>query len=474
MKKRFFFVLILALMLGSLAFAGGRREAGSGDSEVPTIIWWCIGSSPEDLAEACRIMSDYTQEKIGVRFEIRVAGWGDSAQRFNTIVNTGEYFDIMFTDIYEYARYVSLGAAADLTDLVPGTAPQLWSFIPPLVWQGAKIRDRIYSVPTYKDSSTTAYHVWDDRYVQKYNIDITKTSYADLDNYFRIIKAGEGQRFYPMPMARGSNNYIFTNYDSLAAGLLPMGVRLDDTSRRVINTLEQPEVMDMLRYHHRWYQDGIINPDANLVSEGVTQRSFYKEQAWPGAEPILQAAEGVEKYDIARIHGPFYSTDSIQGSLNIISANSRHKEAALKLLELANTDHTFRDMLAYGIEGRHFQYVSPNVVHKNSNDWNLMAYQQATFFVMSTTDDSDPDQWNQIRRLNDSAFPSVMLGFALDTAPIIDEITNCKTVWNRYYYDLNTGAVDPDVVVPQLIAELKANGFDKVMAEAQRQVDAFK
>jgi putative aldouronate transport system substrate-binding protein len=34
--------------------------------------------------------------------------------------------------------------------------------------------------------------------------------------------------------------------------------------------------------------------------------------------------------------------------------------------------------------------------------------------------------------------------------------------------------VDPDVAVPQALAELRANGFDQIIAEAQRQVDAWK
>jgi hypothetical protein len=35
-----------------------------------------------------------------------------------------------------------------------------------------------------------------------------------------------------------------------------------------------------------------------------------------------------------------------------------------------------------------------------------------------------------------------------------------------------TGAINPDVAVPEMLAELKRNGFDKIIAEAQRQVDA--
>lgn len=38
---------------------------------------------------------------------------------------------------------------------------------------------------------------------------------------------------------------------------------------------------------------------------------------------------------------------------------------------------------------------------------------------------------------------------------------------------LLTGTADPEVMVPQMMQELRAAGFDKIVAEAQSQVDAF-
>jgi putative aldouronate transport system substrate-binding protein len=78
-----------------------------------------------------------------------------------------------------------------------------------------------------------------------------------------------------------------------------------------------------------------------------------------------------------------------------------------------------------------------------------------------------------VRELNEAAVPSVMLGFMLDLEPIRNEAINCRTTWLKYFYDLNTGASDPETALPQLMAELKTAGIDKVLAEAQRQVDEY-
>jgi putative aldouronate transport system substrate-binding protein len=384
----------------------------------------------------------------------------------------------MFIDLTDYNNFVGLGAFADLTDMLPTTAPQLQRFIPAGLWDGVRVNGKIYAVPTYKDSSKTNFFVWDDTYVSRYNIDTTKVhTFAELDAAFRKIKAGEGQRFYPLQLSQGS---LFTiafsdNYDSMTIGLGPIGVGNNDSNRRVVSVLEQPDVMEKLRYLYSWYRDGIVNPDAPVLAEPPKQLPFFIGQGWPAAATIWQTNNGVAKYQLEKVFGPFYSTDTIQGSMNAISSNSRYKAEALKLIELVNTDHKLRDMLAYGIEGVNFSYVKPNVVRLLTLDqWNLARYQQGTFFQMSTIEGNPEDEWDQVRRQNEQAEQSVVNGFIFNNSAVLNELANCKTVWEKYDKELLTGASNPDVVVPAIMRDLNAAGFQRIMAEAQRQVDAFR
>jgi putative aldouronate transport system substrate-binding protein len=465
--------MFLVGMVLALLVSGCKAKTG-GTPEVPTIIWWQIGSGSASLADDLKVISDYTQEKIGVRVDIRQAGWGDAGQRFTTMINAGEYYDILFTDLGSYNRYVSLGALADLTDLVTQHAPKLQDYIPEVLWQGVNVKGRVYAVPTYKDSSKSMYHFWDHAIVEKYQLNIEDTSWANLDRAFRKVKAGEGQRYYPFYLARGSGNLTFDTYDSLAADLPPLGVRLDDQSRKVVNTLEQPAVQEAFNYLHQWYEAAIINPDANMVDETPKYRPFFIAQAWSGVAASYATSAGIDRYDAARSFGPSYSTDSIQGSMNAISVNSKYKVESLKVLELINTDKKFRDMIGYGIEGNYFHYVNNGTaVHRDRTDWPLINYQEGSFFI-ETPEDTVPDgYWEEVLQLNEMAAPSVTLGFMLDLEPIRNEVINCRTAWQKYATDINTGASDPAVVLPQVMTELKNAGIDKVIAEAQRQVDEY-
>ncbi|MET3848900.1 ABC transporter substrate-binding protein [Paenibacillus sp. OAE614] len=496
MKRSFRFIstlCLLTLLATALAACGGSKPASTADGsetttepsketstttkDVPTLVWWTIGGQvPSNFSKAVDAMNAYTAEKIGVKVDIKVASWGEWDTKMNTIVNTGEPFDIMFTNSGKYSKQVAMGAFADITDLVQSETPDLYKLIPQNVWDGTKIGGKYYSVPTYKDSALTQYWVFDDKYVQKYNIDINNIkTLQDLDKPLHDMKAGEGKSFYPLPMTQGEGlNGFFNDYDDLTLGFPPIGVKADDASRKVVSVLEQPDVMANLKLLHQWYQDGIINPDAPTKTEADKGRPFFAAQAFPGAEISWQINDNVQKYDMVQHYGPIYTTSTIQGSLNAISANSKYQKEALKYLELVNTDPKLRNMLAFGELGVDYKNVDgEKVIERTTDTWPLAAYTQGTFFNLAVTKGAPEDQWEQVKKLNEAASSSTILGFALDISNLQTEVANCQAVWDKYKYELITGASDPEKMVLKITAELKSAGMDTIMKAAQEQIDNY-
>jgi putative aldouronate transport system substrate-binding protein len=186
--------------------------------------------------------------------------------------------------------------------------------------------------------------------------------------------------------------------------------------------------------------------------------------------------------------GPWNSTDAVRNAMNFIGANSTHKAESLKILELASTDPVFRDMLAYGIEGKHFTYITrpagqtPGVLHKTGVEWQgPYAYKTGAWFietpagtkpVISSTDD-DLNRLGEIAEQNGRARTSVMMGFTMDTAAFITEINNIYAVWDLYDEIVFGGVEDPAVIVPRVLAELNAVGLQRLKDEAQRQVNEW-
>jgi putative aldouronate transport system substrate-binding protein len=475
MQKKINFCPVFPLMLAALASLFGC--GGSAGSSILTLIWWQIGSNSADLAHYSQILSDYTQEKIGVRMDLRQGTWANATQRFNAMINTGEYWDILFSDANTYPSFASLGAYADITALVKEAAPDLYNGIPEELWRGVSLNGIIYGVPTYKDSASTMYAFWDAAVVDKYQLNIEDNSWRNLDFNFRKIKVGEGQRYYPYIMAKGEVGAVFLRYDTFTSFLHPIGVRSDDPERRVVCTLEQADVLEAFDYMHHWYETGIINPDANMVDNLPKYRPYFIAQAWPAVAASYATSAGIEKYLPSKFYGPIHSTQSIQGSINCISVNSKYKKESLKLLQLVNSDPKFRDMMAYGVEGDHFHYVTMpdgrKAVHRDRTDWPLVNYQEGNYFIETPEDTVPAGYWDEVMHLNETATASQLLGFNMDMTPVENEVINCKNTWMKYYTDLRTGASDPETTLPLVIADLKKKGMDKIIAEAQRQIDEF-
>ena len=55
----------------------------------------------------------------------------------------------------------------------------------------------------------------------------------------------------------------------------------------------------------------------------VQVRAGLQQKSWA-------FGQGIEKYDVTKVFGPLYTTETIQGSMNAVSANSKYKAEALK------------------------------------------------------------------------------------------------------------------------------------------------
>lgn len=466
MKKLFALILTLAMMLSVMAMPVAQAD------EIPTIKWIQVGSGMPANYDAWKVNLDkYLEEKIGVHIDVEVISWGDWASRRNVIVNTNEPFDILFTNGETFAGDVDLGAFLDITDMVKTASPALYDTIPSMYWDACRINGQIYGVPTYKDSSCTQYFVLDKELAEKYNFDFDSIkTLQDLSEGFAAVRDGEG--ITPFVMDSNGITAVYTWYDQMGAGLPAMGVRYDDGERKVVAVFEQEDVQKDLATLHQWYADGIINQDAATAPENPKYRFGYVAQGWSAAAKTVWGPQmGVEA--IALQWGDtVVSNDTVQGSMSCISSSSKHPEKALELLQLVNTDSYVRDALRYGLEGDDFYYTEDGRIHRNNEDWNMAGYTQGTFFVITQLDTVDFNEMDEVKALNEAAKPSVLLGFAFDYTDVADERANCIEIYNRYKSELQTGTIDPVEGVANMMEEMRAAGFDKLVEAAQAQIDA--
>ena len=294
-----------------------------------------------------------------------------------------------------------------------------------------------------------------------------------LTETLTAMKDSKGEASFPLN--QNGATWVAFEYDNLGTGLLPIGVRYDDKEAKVVSVLEQEDIQASLDTFHEWYQAGIINSDAATKPEENNYKPCSVAQGWSGAAVTTWGPNMGVEAAVTKLGPTIISNDTVRGSMSCISANCANPEKALQLLELVNTDSYVRDLLYYGVQGDDWDYTddSKEWVHRNNANWTMAGYTQGSFFAVTPTDDFDFNQYDEVKELNENASPSVMLGFSLDTTNFKDQLTNCVAVYERYKGELLTGTRATDEIVPQIMSEMRAAGFDEIVAQCQEQVDAF-
>ena len=181
------------------------------------------------------------------------------------------------------------------------------------------------------------------------------------------------------------------------------------------------------------------------------------------------------------------STNYLQAAVECVSVTSKNPERALMVLELINTDPYVATTLRFGIEGTHWnQSEEENVLSfegtKNADPSNRGHYYwygaQFGSLVYSKVPAGYPSNFTSlIKAANESAISDTNLGFIFDPTNVTNEIAACSAVIDEFETPLKWGWIAEDEVDAQIdafIEKLNASGAEKIVAEAQAQLDAWR
>lgn len=372
----------------------------------------------------------------------------------------------------------------DITDLVKTATPALYEAIDQKYWDvAASINGKIYAVPTLKDMASQQFFRMDKERYEAIGMELPESmAFADLDAYLKAYKENYDD-VYPLMMGKGGLTGM-TNCAQWIAGFYlcsPYTFAGTERENKIVPFWESEELMERYRLLHKWYELGYINPDA-ATTETIGREiraSVRSGSAWAGYYSGYSSWGGMEVQGVS-YSGPYMSTATMRGAMNAINAAAKEKQAiaCLKYLELLNVDRTFRDILRFGIEGVHFNYVDVDGVkavkrtEQGTNNWSMDGFVTGSVVNASVTSDSIYD-WEKIYADYDKAIVSTLGAFNFNKEKVEAEHAACNAVMGKYTAELCTGTLDIDEVLPTIQKELREAGYEAVMAEAQAQLDAY-
>lgn len=479
--------LLLTACVGPAAPAAGGGEASAGDSSTVTVTYTYPNTVFKDVGLVEEALNKLLVPAINTKIKLNPIDWGAFDEKMKLAFAAGEECDIVFTApwINNYLLNIANGNFVPLDDLLAKNAPGLWASMPETTWDAARVDGKIYGVINQQIFVKPFGFTVRRDLADKYGLDAyALKSYDELEPFLKTILENEPD-VIPLPGASTWSNEG-NGFDPIITEQVPVVIRYDDKELKVFNAAASPEFQASVERARRWYEAG-YTPKETIA--GDDQQAMWRAGKFalsglvgvvkPGGEIESEQRFGQPVYSQSMTK-PFLTTAGTTATTNAICATSKNPEAAMKVLELLNTNVEIYNTLAKGIEGKHWEWADkgnlvikpgPNNADYNPNtDWEF-GNQFLAYYI-------DPKQaeikaWEATYDLNTTSPPSAAMGFNFNAEPVKTELANVAAVVGELAGPLASGQVDPATALPEYLERLNQAGIQALIDECQRQLNEW-
>ncbi|WP_054028238.1 ABC transporter substrate-binding protein [Bacillus sp. FJAT-28004] len=442
------------------------------------------GTPQTDEKKVEEAINKLLTEKINATIDLRPIDWGAWDDKINLMVASREEVDIVFTAQWNgHAKYVAKGAFLELGDLIDKYGQGIKDSLDPAFLEGAKISGKNFGVPTNKELAAAGGIVYRKDITDELGIDMSNVKTPeDLDAVYAVVKEKKPDLIPLYTTAGAFNSHFFANYDFLGDSTIPGAILKDQDATKVMPMEQLERYKQYLNLTRDYFKKGYINADAATTQ--VSSADAWKagnvfstiEPMKPGKDAEIASASNLTgKLAQIIMTEKTVATSETAGSMLGISSTSKDPDRAMMLINLLHTDKEINNLLNFGIEGEHYTR-NGEIITATGNTANYnpgSAWMFGSQFLNYIWDTEDPDKWAKFKEFNQNAKVSPALGFVFDSEPVKSEVGALANVIRQYQRALETGSVDVDKTLAEYEKKLKEAGVDKVVAEKQKQFDAF-
>ncbi len=474
--KKFGLITLTVVMTASLFGCGNDN---SGDGKTAKIKWYNIGTRDADHDVVMEEFNKQLKEKYGMEIEMNPISMGDYNSKMQVINAAHDVYDLMWTGgTSSFYKNVRGGALADITELLPQTAPTLYESLSKDVWNAASVDGKIYAVPNWQIMAMSENLVIPSKFLNELGMTNENiNTMADVEDYLVKINKLHPEADQLLQSSFPYKHYKFIDiYDSSAPGMIKIGDGAEGVPT-IVNQYASPEFREFVLQRYDWVKRGLstntYSPDNNDALKRGRQPFYFGSTYKPGADGEYSDNIGVD-LKCKQFSDALITTGTVMGTATGVSATSKQPEKALKFVEIINTDKDLYNLLTWGIEGTHYDKVSENVIKPRDLDvygyynWSIGSVKNS--YVLESQPE---DVWEQTEVMNNNAVVSPLMGFAPDIESISTTITDCQTVLSEKLALLVSGLVEPEKGIADLLSELEAAGSQKIIDELQRQLNEW-
>lgn len=494
-KKKAMALLLVSVMAGSMLAGcgsdnasssndGSSKSADSSNQDSYTVKILAPGdASTDDCAKISEAASKITEEKFNTKVELTRVGFGSYDQQVNLTLASSEKLDLMYEYCGNVTSAISSGQIVPITDYLDSYGSDMKSQISDSDWKCVTFNGDIYGVPANKEKATGWGFAMNKEMADATGIDYSsiKTE-EELEPLLEKVKEMYPD-VYPIVSNNGSMS-LMTDQDDLGGDIGSLESASGDNTT-VINYYGTDEYMNEMKLRYDWAQKGLIMPDASTSTENANSligagKGFGRfTNTKPGIEKEMEKEVGKEVVVLEMVKP--YTTTTRVDIVWYVPHNSEKPERAVQVLNEIYTNPDLANLFINGLEGKHYKFVDkekgivnyPEGVNASNTGYTSLPWAWPNETISYIWEGLDSDIWDQIQEFNKDATVSPAKGFAWDNTEVQNEVTACANVVAKYGPALECGSLDPETTIPKFLDELKAAGADTIIAEKQKQLDAW-
>ena len=409
------------------------------------ITWHHVPLKAADIGLVNDAASQMLQAKgISAKLKLVPYTWTEFNEKVPLMLASGEPCDLVFSawwttnNIYKISAE---GQVLPLDDLLPKYAPETWASLTKTQWNAARATPGggpIICVPNLA--------AWLSGKAILVPLDILKKYPFEGWDKRTVIPLKEWEPYMEMVLSKEPGLEAFLShmdmvaaqdwgYDSVANASGAEGVLYNDPNRRVVNTAELPEFLEYAKMARKWVEKRYVLPDgASLPLEERTAKWKARKVAggwnyWDPGEVGMSKPENARIPTDGRWTGVTFQTQSRAAASNTCVAKTcKNPEIAVQIINQANSNPEFYNLISYGIEGKHWVWVDkkikligyPTGVDATSVGYSNQWWAMGSIFNGHYWDRgmAELDSQKLTKKAHDEAPPSVILGFVLNPKPV--------------------------------------------------------
>ena len=498
MKKFRIISLVLVFVLAVSLFAGcGKKNKSTGSGTEVT--WYTTLDMAPDNERVFKLINERVKELTGCTIKFVAI---DNAQ-YDLQFSSGDEFDLIYApDHSGYWQNVAKGAFMELTE------EDLKTYAP-YIWENgkeqldiAKYNGKYYLIPAIGEawSADRIYAARGDL-MDKYGIESLNTI-EDIDKFFMAVADGKNRgehNVIPYNTNGGLGYMIFVMFAADWGWANPGSLsyashyyyNLFDDDFELFLGVDTPEVKAYSDTVKAWYDNGVFSK--SVLSADVTSEENFRNGKSAFAWINSPAAGNLLYNDLKKIPEAkdwdvrFYSVyEKYQRAFNFvnygtaISATSKNKENALKVLNAVLENKDLYYLIQYGEEGLHYEITDAGYAPLTPSEDKV--YKAPYVSIRNTAFDTVtkydyPYAEDLVKELKSKTVNDPLVNCPILASDEIDTQTikvRLDDVYKEYSMPRLYGAVDNvDKAIEAEKKALQVAGIDKYLKYVQGQVDTF-